>query len=75
MVISATSCREEFLMKWEFKGFYSKALESLRLPNNVQIISPAMSYKRCVIVGLLLEETNLLSEGAGCPQSAVPCSV
>lgn len=45
-------------MKWEFKGFYSKALESLRLPNNVQIISSAMSYKCCVTVGLLLEETN-----------------
>lgn len=62
-------------MKWEFKGFYSKALESLQLPNNVQIISSAMSYKCCVIVGLLLEETNLLSEGACCPQSAVPCSI
>lgn len=24
MVISATSCGEEFLMKWEFKGFYIK---------------------------------------------------
>lgn len=72
MVISATSCTEEFLMKWEFKGFTQSTRISSTFSHNAQIISTAVGYK-CMIVALLLEETGLVLRRCLLPSACSSC--